>query len=143
MRLRSRPPPEAIWNIIVAIDRWPDWNPDVRATFIESDLAVGTRFSWKAGQWTIRSTVLQMERPHRLLWTGTTTGIKAVGSLADREERRKGAHQVGGVLGRSSAKHLRQAFASFIWSGVRLAEKLKSLVSMPFRCLEPIPARPG
>ena len=70
--------PETIWDIIVAVDSWPDWNPDVKAAFIEGDLAVGTRFSWKAGQLTIRSTVLQMERPHHLVWTGTTTGIKAV-----------------------------------------------------------------
>ena len=70
--------PETIWDIIVAVDSWPDWTPDVKAAFIEGDLAVGTRFSWKAGQLTIRSTVLQMERPHHLVWTGTTTGIKAV-----------------------------------------------------------------
>ena len=70
--------PETIWDIIVAVDSWPDWNSDVKAAFIEGDLAVGTRFSWKAGQLTIRSTVLQMERPHHLVWIVTTTGIKAV-----------------------------------------------------------------
>lgn len=70
--------PEVIWNILVAARRWPDWNPDIRATFIEGDLAVGTEFSWKAGPGTIRSTVTEMEEPHRLLWTGSTPGIKAV-----------------------------------------------------------------
>jgi len=70
--------PEAIWAILVAVDRWPDWNPDVRATFIKGDLAVGTEFRWKAGPGTIRSTVMEMVEPHRLLWTGTTLGIKAV-----------------------------------------------------------------
>jgi len=70
--------PDTIWNIIAAVDSWPNWNPDVKAAFIEGDLAAGTRFSWKAGQWTIRSTVSQMQRPSHLVWTGTTTGIKAV-----------------------------------------------------------------
>ena len=70
--------PEVIWNILVAARRWPDWNPDIRATFIEGDLAVGTEFSWKAGPGTIRSTVMEMEEPHRLLWTGSTPVIKAV-----------------------------------------------------------------
>lgn len=73
-----RASPEAIWDIIVAVDRWPDWNPDVRSTFIEGDLKAGTNFSWKAGPGTIRSTVLQVEEPHHLLWSGTTLGIKAV-----------------------------------------------------------------
>jgi len=70
--------PEVIWDIIVAVSRWPAWNPDVRATFIEGNLQAGTSFSWKAGPGTIRSTVLQMEEPHRLLWSGTTLGIKAI-----------------------------------------------------------------
>lgn len=69
--------PEVIWNILVAARRWPDWNPDIRATFIEGDLAVGTEFSWKAGPGTIRSTIMEMDGPYRLLWTGSTYGIKA------------------------------------------------------------------
>jgi len=59
--------PDTIWNIIAAVDSWPNWNPDVKAAFIEGDLAAGTRFSWKAGQWTIRSTVSQMQRPSHLV----------------------------------------------------------------------------
>ena len=70
--------PEVIWDILVAVDRWPDWNPDVRSTFIEGDLKAGTEFSWMAGPGTIRSTVMQIKEPHRLLWSGTTLGIKAV-----------------------------------------------------------------
>ena len=70
--------PEVVWDILVAARRWPDWNPDVRATFIKGDLAVGTEFSWKAGPGNIRSTVMEMVEPHRLVWTGSTPGIKAV-----------------------------------------------------------------
>ncbi len=70
--------PEVVWSIIVAVDHWPDWNPDVRATFIEGDLAAGTDFRWKAGPGTIRSRVLEIREPHHLVWSGTTLGIKAV-----------------------------------------------------------------
>lgn len=70
--------PEVVWDILVAARRWPDWNPDIRATDVQGDLMVGLNFSWKAGPGTIRSTVMEMQEPHRLLWTGRTTGIKAV-----------------------------------------------------------------
>jgi len=70
--------PEAVWDIIVAVERWPAWNPDVRATFIEGNLQAGKSFSWKAGPGTIRSTVLQMQKPKELVWSGTTLGIRAI-----------------------------------------------------------------
>lgn len=70
--------PEVIWDILVAARRWPNWNPDIRATDVQGNLEAGSKFSWKAGPGTIHSTVMQLQMPHLLLWTGSTPGIKAV-----------------------------------------------------------------
>jgi hypothetical protein len=60
------------------IERWPDWNPDVKSASLEGDLVVGTRFRWKAGPGTIASTLQELERPWKVAWIGRTLGIDAV-----------------------------------------------------------------
>jgi hypothetical protein len=63
---------------MTAIDRWSDWNPDVKSASMEGKLAPGSRFSWKAGPGTITSTISQVERLRTLAWTGRSFGINAV-----------------------------------------------------------------
>ncbi len=69
---------DVVWDVMAAIDRWPDWNPDIKAASLQGTLAVGTGFSWKAGPGTINSTILQLQRPQTIAWTGSTLGIKAI-----------------------------------------------------------------
>ena len=69
---------EVIWELMAAIDRWPDWNPDIKAASLQGELAQGSKFSWKAGPGTINSTILQLQRPQIIAWTGSTLGIKAI-----------------------------------------------------------------
>ncbi|NPV61345.1 MAG: polyketide cyclase [Methanotrichaceae archaeon] len=70
--------PETVWGVMAEIDRWPDWNPDVKWAALEGPLAEGSRFRWKAGPGTIRSTIRQVEPLRTLAWTGSTMGIEAV-----------------------------------------------------------------
>ena len=70
--------PEVVWEVMTAIDRWPDWNPDVKSASMEGTLAPGSRFSWKAGPGTITSKISQVERLRTLAWTGRSFGINAV-----------------------------------------------------------------
>jgi len=70
--------PEVVWEVMAAIDRWPDWNPDVKSAFLEGELAPGSKFSWKAGPGTITSRIQQVERLQSLAWTGRSLGINAV-----------------------------------------------------------------
>ena len=70
--------PEIVWGILTDIERWPDWNPDVKSASLEGDLVVGTRFRWKAGPGTIASTLQELERPWKVAWIGRTLGIDAV-----------------------------------------------------------------
>ena len=69
--------PEAVWEVLTAFDRWPSWNPDVRSMSMNSPLAVGSTFRWKAGPGTVRSAIRQLEPPRFIAWTGTSLGLKA------------------------------------------------------------------
>jgi hypothetical protein len=68
---------QTVWDVMATIDRWPEWNPDVKDASLEGELAEGTQFRWKSGPGTIRSTLHRVEPPHVLGWTGKTLTIKA------------------------------------------------------------------
>ena len=70
--------PDLVWDVLTAIDRWPTWNPDVKAASLDGPLAEGTVFRWKAGPGTITSTLLRVEPPRLITWRGKTFGISAV-----------------------------------------------------------------
>lgn len=36
--------PETVWKVLAPIDRWPDWNPDIKSVFLDGSVAKGTRF---------------------------------------------------------------------------------------------------
>ena len=67
-----------VWRVLTEIANWPSWNPDVKSATLEGPLAPGTQFRWKAGPGTITSTLQGVEPAHRIEWTGTTFGIKAI-----------------------------------------------------------------
>ncbi len=70
--------PETVWEVMADISGWPTWNPDIRAASAHGPVQPGTRFSWKSGPGTIRSTFQVVERPAELSWTGRTMGIPAI-----------------------------------------------------------------
>jgi uncharacterized protein YndB with AHSA1/START domain len=70
--------PEAVWKVLTAFERWPNWNPQVRSLTLQGGVAPGSVFRWKAGPGTITSTIQRVERPRLIAWTGETLGIKAI-----------------------------------------------------------------
>jgi uncharacterized protein YndB with AHSA1/START domain len=70
--------PEVAWDVLTAIDRWPSWNPAVKSVSVEGGIEEGSKFRWKAGPGTIKSTIKDVEKPWRIAWTGTSLGIKAI-----------------------------------------------------------------
>jgi hypothetical protein len=71
-------PPETVWDVLTAIERWPSWNPDIKSMSMQGDLAEGAVFRWKAGPGTITSTIRRVEPPRLIAWTGKTFGVKAI-----------------------------------------------------------------
>ena len=70
--------PEAVWDLVADIGRWPEWNPDVKTAVLDGPVAEGSTFRWKAGPSTITSQLIAVERPRLIAWTGSTMGIRAV-----------------------------------------------------------------
>jgi hypothetical protein len=71
-------PPEVVWDVLTAFDRWPSWNPEVKSMSVQEPVVVGSTFRWKAGPSTVTSTIRHLE-PFRLIaWSGRTMGIRAV-----------------------------------------------------------------
>jgi hypothetical protein len=69
---------ETVWQVMADIARWPDWNPDIATATLHGPVQPGTRFNWKSGPGTIRSTFQVVQRPTELSWTGKTMGIPAI-----------------------------------------------------------------
>jgi uncharacterized protein YndB with AHSA1/START domain len=69
--------PELVWDLLTAVDRWGDWNPDVKSAS-QPDLRAGAVFRWKAGPASLTSTLREVAPPRVLGWTGTTMGVRAV-----------------------------------------------------------------
>jgi carbon monoxide dehydrogenase subunit G len=69
--------PEAVWDVLTDVERWPTWNPDVKSASLQGAVTEGSTFRWKAGPGTIKSTIRHVERPSVIAWTGSTFGIKA------------------------------------------------------------------
>ena len=70
-------PPDAVWEVLVDVDSWPDWNPDVKSASLDGVFEEGSRFKWKSGPSTITSTIQRVHRPEIAGWTGTTLGARA------------------------------------------------------------------
>jgi hypothetical protein len=69
---------DTVWNVITDVERWPEWNPDVKDATLADRPAEGASFRWKAGPGTITSTFRRLESPRLVGWTGRTLGIHAV-----------------------------------------------------------------
>jgi uncharacterized protein YndB with AHSA1/START domain len=70
--------PEVAWNVLTAIGRWPSWNPAVKSITFEEGIDEGSEFRWTAGPGSITSTIRDVDPPRRIVWTGSSFGIKAI-----------------------------------------------------------------
>ena len=70
--------PDIVWDTLTDLRSWPRWMPGVKSIRLDEPLAVGAKFQWKAGPGTIRSEVLESDRPRSVGWRGRTLGITAL-----------------------------------------------------------------
>jgi hypothetical protein len=117
-------PVETTWDVLTDIERWPDWNPDVKSVELEGELRPGSVFRWKAGPGTITSTVERLERPNLIAWTGTTLGGLRAHHVWHLEERNGKTHvrtteSFLGLLARILRRPLRKTLERSLSDGVR------------------------
>lgn len=67
-----------VWETLLNVERWPQWNPDVKSVNLEDGIREGSVFRWKTSSGTITSTFQTVEPPHRVSWTGKTMSLKAI-----------------------------------------------------------------
>jgi hypothetical protein len=69
-----------VWETMTDIERWPRWNPDVKAVSFWGTIAPGTEFRWKVTGGTITSRFQRVEAPSLLAWSGRLSplGVEAV-----------------------------------------------------------------
>jgi hypothetical protein len=70
--------PEEVWEVLTDFRGWPSWNPDIGRVEAGDCLERGTVFRWRAGPGWITSTLQLIDAPHRIAWTGRTSGIDAI-----------------------------------------------------------------
>jgi len=42
-------PPALAWDVLTAIDRWPNWNSEIKTVAIDGAVDERTKFRWKSG----------------------------------------------------------------------------------------------
>jgi hypothetical protein len=77
-RIEIAAAPEFVWAVLTDLERWPSWNPEVKAMSTHGPVEEGLEFRWKAGPGTITSTIRRFEPPRLIAWTGRTLGIEAI-----------------------------------------------------------------
>lgn len=70
-------PIEKVWGIIADINKWPEWNDEIKSVQFES-LKAGAAFKWEIGGANISSILRMVQEPETLSWTATTMGLKAI-----------------------------------------------------------------
>jgi hypothetical protein len=70
--------PELIWDLLADINRWSEWNTDVRSASLPGPVATGEVFRWRAGPAKLVSTIQSVDRPVEIGWTGRTMGMNAI-----------------------------------------------------------------
>ncbi len=128
---------EVVWDVLTAIDRWPNWNPAVKSASLQGSLEEGTEFRWKAGPGTIVSKLENVEAPSRIAWSGRSMGLKAfhTHTLEQRDGRTLISTQESyeGLIARLFSGRLRRMLDDSLREGLRHlkaeAERQKSLTA--------------
>ena len=71
-------PVDKVWNILIGIDNWPDWQKNVTEAKLDNEIKEGATFKWKAGGILFSSEIHTMKPKSMFGWTGKTFGASAI-----------------------------------------------------------------
>jgi len=121
-RVQVAAEPQAVWDVLTDLEKWPTWKTDVRSLALHGALKPGTVFVWKAGPGQITSTLHEVDPPRAIGWTGSTFGIKAIDTF--RLEAHDGGTLVSeaesweGLVARLFAGRMRKTLQSSLDKGL-------------------------
>jgi uncharacterized protein YndB with AHSA1/START domain len=114
---------QTVWQVLSDIEQWPRWNTAVRSASVHGPVAPGTTFGWKAGPGTIKSRIAEVDAPNRIVWTGTTLGIRAVDAFtfeaSDGGTLVRQAESWEGLLARLFRSRMERTLRSSLRDGLR------------------------
>lgn len=70
-------PAEQVWTLLREVENWPDIRADVHDVVADEGQGAGT-FTWRAGQFPVRSRFAIAEPGRRLTWATLAAGLEAV-----------------------------------------------------------------
>lgn len=70
-------PISKVWKLLSELEKWPDWNPDIKAVKADQ-FEVGQTFKWTINGTSLTSTLRMIKPEEALSWTGSVMGIKAI-----------------------------------------------------------------
>ena len=82
--------PLLVWDVMTAVSRWPNWNPDVKSASIDGPVTPGKAFRWRVTAGSIKSTLKDVEQPRLLSWTGRMAPLGIEAAHVWRLEARDG-----------------------------------------------------
>lgn len=71
-------PTEKVWRLLVEIDEWPKWQPNITAAKIAGPLNQGTKFEWTTEGTRIKSRLAVVKPGEKLAWTGKARHTTAI-----------------------------------------------------------------
>ena len=82
---------ETVWGLLVDVDRWPEWSPQLAAASLKAPLAEGARFvvRFRLLPGTLTSRLSLVEPYGQIAWTGRIFGTRTIHvcRLQARDER--------------------------------------------------------
>lgn len=71
-------PIDRVWSILADINRWSEWNDQIKNVKIGGELTKGTDFSWTFDGTKFKAQIQSAEKPTTLAWTGKSSMAKSV-----------------------------------------------------------------
>jgi uncharacterized protein YndB with AHSA1/START domain len=69
---------EKVWKVLTDINRWADWQTDIKNPKMNGALNPNSTFDWKTGGAKIHSTIHTVSPLENFGWTGKTFGMYAI-----------------------------------------------------------------
>jgi hypothetical protein len=121
--------PERVWDTLVDVERWPQWNSEVKSVTLEGGTQEGSVFRWKTSSGTITSTFQTLDPPRHVAWRGKTLSIKAIHiwtfEQIDGRTSVRTAESFEGLLARLLRRRLQKMLQKTLETGL---QKLKAEV---------------
>ncbi len=78
-------PLDTVWQLHTEVNRWPEWQADITSARADGEFAPGSAFTWTSYDFTVTSTIYEVDQRARVLWGGTAAGITGIHEWLFRE----------------------------------------------------------